>query len=235
MLSATEYFKSPDGRNFLVPLGTNPAELYFIFDEIYGNLKIYEHEECPVSDGDIVIDLGSNIGVFALRALDKFHAGLVVCVEAEPINAECLKTNLANYGFGEQIIVVNKAIFSHNEGLKLNIVPNSSIGHFISDNYPHMARPECEINIPSITIDSLVQELKLNSVDFMKFDTEGCEVAAIQGGEETIRKFKPKMVITTYHKPEHPEQIYKLVKMMRPDYNTKFVDKGIADKVLVCW
>ena len=41
------------------------------------------------------------------------------------------------------------------------------------------------------TIDKIVQDLKIQSVDFIKCDAEGSELFVIQGAEETIKKFNP--------------------------------------------
>lgn len=231
----TKYLRTLDGREFLTPQNMHPAEFDFIWHEIYGDVLIYEYEETPIAPGDIVLDLGANIGMFALRMMEKYQAR-VVCVEAAPCNTKCLKANLTKFGFIKKAIIVNKAIFSHNNGVKFNRSPQRSPGtYYVSAIYPEKAEPEFDISIPSVTIDSLVKKLKLNRVDFIKIDTEGSEVEAIIGGAETIRKYKPKMVIATYHKPEHPEQIYKLITAYRPDYQTKSIDKGWSDKVLVCW
>jgi hypothetical protein len=49
------------------------------------------------------------------------------------------------------------------------------------------------------TIDSFVNEKKLSKVDFIKMDIEGAEMSALEGGIETIRKFRPKLAIAIYH------------------------------------
>lgn len=232
MQLAAKYFKSPDDREFAVPHDGDINIFNGVWNEIYG-LTLYHHEECAIKEDDIVIDLGSNIGIFALWALEKYRAGLVICVEAEPRNVECIKTNLAQYGVGDRMIAVNQAVYSHNQGLKFNVVPDMHANHFVSEIFPQNVKTGCEIDIPSITIDGLVKELNLTSVDFMKFDIEGSEVAALSGASETIKRFKPKMVIAVYHKQEHPGQILSLINNYRPDYATKIVDKGA--KVLFCW
>jgi FkbM family methyltransferase len=227
-----KYLKSPDGRELMVPHDGNAHVFNIVWNEVYG-VTIYHHEKCAIKEGDVVIDLGSNIGVFALWALEKFRAGSVVCAEAEPGNAECIKANLAHYGFGDRIIVVNKAVYSHNQGLTFKVVPDLYASHFVSELFPQKVQAGYEIGIPSTTIDNLVEELNLISVDFMKFDIEGSEVAALSGASETIKRFKPKMVVAIYHKQEHPGQISSLISSYRPDYSTEIVDKGA--KVLFCW
>ncbi len=52
------------------------------------------------------------------------------------------------------------------------------------------------------TIDSLVDEGALPRVDFVKMDIEGSELAALRGGERALRKWRPKLAISLYHRPE---------------------------------
>ncbi len=69
--------------------------------------------------------------------------------------------------------------------------------------------------IESITIDYLCQD---KSFDYIKFDVEGKELDAISGGEKTIKKDKPKMLISAYHKSDDYFSIPLLVKKINPDY-----------------
>jgi len=50
----------------------------------------------------------------------------------------------------------------------------------------------------------------------------------LQGGKETIRKHKPKLAITTYHKAKNADEIYDYIKSIDSSYNIKL--KGIQVK-----
>ncbi|MBO5908607.1 MAG: FkbM family methyltransferase [Clostridia bacterium] len=69
--------------------------------------------------------------------------------------------------------------------------------------------------IPSVTIDSLCRD---RHFDYIKFDVEGKELDAILGGEKTIKKDKPKMLISAYHKSEDYFTIPLLIHKIRSDY-----------------
>ncbi len=73
-----------------------------------------------------------------------------------------------------------------------------------------------ETMVKSITIDSLAG--KYGAPDFIKFDIEGQELNAIIGGEETIKKYKPKLLISAYHRSEDMVTIPRKVLKLRPDY-----------------
>lgn len=67
--------------------------------------------------------------------------------------------------------------------------------------------------VSSITVDSLNQ-----CFDYIKFDTEGQELNAILGGAETIKKCKPKMLVSCYHRINDYFAIPSEVLKICPDY-----------------
>ncbi|MFX0043507.1 MAG: FkbM family methyltransferase, partial [Candidatus Hodarchaeota archaeon] len=83
------------------------------------------------------------------------------------------------------------------------------------------------------TLDSLVDELELEKIDFIKIDIEGAEELAIRGAENIIRQYRPKWSISSYHidfnnEPQHN----KLVNLML-DYGYKV--KQIDKKHIFAW
>ena len=73
-----------------------------------------------------------------------------------------------------------------------------------------------------ITLDSYVQEHHLPSVDFIKMDVEGAELSILKGATNTITRFKPRLALSAYHKPEDIFTLYEFVKSIRPDYEFAF-------------
>jgi len=56
--------------------------------------------------------------------------------------------------------------------------------------------------MPTTTIDAAVAQNNAPRVDFIKMDIEGSELAALRGAESTIRRWRPKLAISLYHRPE---------------------------------
>ena len=78
---------------------------------------------------------------------------------------------------------------------------------------------EGAISVESITIDEFVDENKINRLDFIKLDVEGSELEVLKGGERSIRKFKPKLAISIYHKLEHFFEIPLYLNKILPDWS----------------
>lgn len=49
-------------------------------------------------------------------------------------------------------------------------------------------------------------------------DIEGAEYKALLGAEKTIKKYKPKLAICIYHKPEDVWEIPMLIHKINPNY-----------------
>ncbi len=71
----------------------------------------------------------------------------------------------------------------------------------------------------TVTLDSFVRENNLERVDFIKADIEGFERHMLQGAQETLRKFAPKLALCTYHLPDDPQVLENLIKQANPNYN----------------
>ncbi len=72
------------------------------------------------------------------------------------------------------------------------------------------------ISVNSMTVDSIIGK---NEVTYIKFDVEGLEKEALTGSSETIKRCKPKMLVSCYHRSEDIFTLPLLVKSIRDDYN----------------
>jgi hypothetical protein len=92
-----------------------------------------------------------------------------------------------------------------------------SIGDKILSEKP--VGEEKKSTIEVTTIDVFVEENNLTRVDFIKADIEGYERYMLEGAKETLKKFAPKLAICTYHLPDDPEVLAKIIKDANPNYN----------------
>ena len=74
-------------------------------------------------------------------------------------------------------------------------------------------------DIPARTLDHLVQSGEVERVDFIKLDVEGAELSVLKGAKESIARFRPRLAISLYHKPEDLYQIILYIKEHFPFYS----------------
>lgn len=56
--------------------------------------------------------------------------------------------------------------------------------------------------VPTVTIDEMMVRNGVPRLDFVKLDVEGSELSALRGAESSIRRWRPKLAISIYHRPE---------------------------------
>src|SRR6516225_8229116 len=79
--------------------------------------RCYEKHGVGVADGDIVFDVGSHVGLFALSLMERFRNLRLYCFEPVPHTHACLERNLAEslHRRKHKITVLNVAVGA-NEG-----------------------------------------------------------------------------------------------------------------------
>ena len=196
------------------------------YDSININEGTYERFGIEVAEGDVVIDCGANIGLFSLFAGSK-HASRVISFEPVNYAHDILIKNLKINNFKEtQFITERFGLSNRNENVKIsineeNIGSNSIIGNV------GVQKTE-SINV--IMLDDYIRDNNISKVDFIKADIEGAERLMLEGAKETLKKFKPKLAICTYHFPDDVEVLTKIIKEANPQYEIYYGHKKLYAK-----
>jgi FkbM family methyltransferase len=205
-----ELWETPKGR-YWVPAGSRYVLPFNLAEQ---QRKIYGTGEYGPHAGDVTLDCGANVGVTVHEELAA-GAKMVVAIEPAPENLECLRRNYAGEIAAGRVVVVPKGVWDKNDFLTLRVDPkNSAADSFV---IPLAGATELE-KVPLTTIDKLVEELKLDRVDYIKLDIEGAEPKALAGARDTLKRFRPRISISAYHVPDHPKLIPEIIRSERPDY-----------------
>ncbi len=196
------------------PRVMNLKALYQVIVESFepNDWHYYEAKETKAKANDIVVDCGAAEGLFGLLACQKCKK--LYLVEPMPLFIESLKKTFKNitnseileYGLSDQ----PKDAYISSNGISSSI-NNSGNGK----------------KIKLETLDNLFYKRQL-PVTYLKVDVEGCEMELLRGGYETIKKNKPKIAITVYHRENDVLVIEKFLKSINPDYKFKY--KGIEQR-----
>jgi FkbM family methyltransferase len=144
-----------------------------------------------VKRGDVVVDLGANIGYFTLLAARLVgKEGRVFALEPEPKNFGYLTKNIALNNY-KNVSTFQKAASDKNGKTELFICSYDT-GHHTINQYQGITAysrgREAEkkaIQIGTVALDSFLAGQKVN---VMKIDVEGAELLAIKGAKETLSK-----------------------------------------------
>lgn len=177
----------------------NIDKLFFCEDK--ENDEILKIIKLPYSA--VIFDLGAYIGDTAEKFLNIFpNAQKIIACEPDQKNYKRLLENTEKYS---SVVCENAAISYLNGEI-----------HFGGEGGRNQSAYTGDCITKSITIDSLCE--KYGKPDFIKFDIEGQELNGLIGAEETIKKYKPKLMVSAYHRSEDIVSIPKKVLSLRSDY-----------------
>ncbi len=133
------------------------------------------------------MDIGANVGVFSLSAAAAVGPnGQVIAVEPFPDIYAQLYRNVSSNGFGAIVRTRNFCISDKTGPTTL----------WMNHGRPHSFSLNREgesdgLSVLSIRLDDLAAWEQIKRLDYLKIDAEGAEVAILEGGENTIRRFRP--------------------------------------------
>lgn len=209
-----------------------PAKIYYTPKGIYHRFVNREYEYKPLGirarKGDIVVDAGACYGDTAIYFAELVGSkGKVYSFEFSEANLKILYRNLnLNPRYRKRIKVVEKAIWSatdieideSNRGPGNRIVLSKEMGDLSSNRYR------------TLSLDDFVEQQKIKSIDFIKMDIEGAELEALKGSENVLRKYRPTLVVSVYHKPTDCYDIPKYIKSLNLGYKFYFDHYSVYDQ-----
>lgn len=143
--------------------------------------------------GGVVIDGGAYCGATSLLFAQVVGPeGLVIAVEADPINFNALEQNTRS---SPTIQCVPGALWSSRTTL-----PFASEGNMGSSVQSSRAGSK-QITIDAFTVMDLVERFQLRRIDGIKLDIEGAEYEVIPSIEEVIRAFCPMIIFELHSGP----------------------------------
>lgn len=170
------------------------------------------HLRSTIKPGDIVLDVGANVGTDSRAALAA-GAARVVAIEPEPVSLECLRRNLAQEIRDHRVEIVPKGAWNKDDTLTLHVdETNAGASNFFVGNGK-------SIVVPLTTIDRMVAELNLPKVDLIKMDIEGSEQNALLGAAETIRRYHPRLAIVLEHNVNDVDVLPAVARRFWPGYH----------------
>lgn len=148
-----------------------------------------------IKEGDVVVDAGAHIGSWTLPALAQ-GAARVLCYEPQEQSVEILKNNIALNRWDSKCILVQKALWDKSDVVLPYYWPISISLEFSKTGWI-VSRTEGEVL--TTTLDDSVKEEGLEKLDWLKIDVDGSEVFLLDGAQQTIRQFKPTILIAKHY------------------------------------
>lgn len=184
--------------------------------------------DVSVKAGDAVIDAGAYIGDFSAYAAAKD----AVCYAFEPTETTFQTLKKTAELNGGKIIPVQKGLGSIEGEVELFIDTGNAGGNTINANRSGEGKRKKNVSTVKITaLDTFVREQGLTKVDFIKADIEGAERDMLAGARNTLKTFAPKLALCTYHLPDDPQVLERLILDANPKYKVRHGPKKLYASV----
>ncbi|WP_299290926.1 FkbM family methyltransferase [Nitrosopumilus sp.] len=175
-----------------------------------------------LQDGMICLDIGSNIGYYALLESKLVgEKGKIIAIEPSPDNVKYLKRNLDLQNI-TNVEVSNFAAGEKDGTLKFLIYEDAANSCMVIPEGQESKFPGTVIEVPVKRIDSFIEDYDLDKIDLLRMDTEGYEFNIFQGMRETIRKYHPIIQLEVHRSIMGQENTRNFLEGLRDDgYDVK--------------
>ena len=142
-----------------------------------------------LSAGDVMMDLGANIGDYTeLAAALVGSRGHVYAFEPAPENAAQLRRRFEGT---PHVSVVEAAVGAHSGVAEFFLDRRNNTRHSLARGNVGKSGPT--ITVPLVALDDYHR--KVPRVDVIKMDVQGAESEVIRGASQLLRKHKPRLVL----------------------------------------
>lgn len=193
--------------------------------EINNGFFGYENKYVTIKKDDVVIDCGSNMGLFSNWAASK-GAEKVISFEPGKTAYELCKKNISLYK--NKIFLYPYAVSSFNEYIDFIECINIGGSHLKEFEINKNSGFKESYLVKAISLDDFLNKEK--KIDFIKIDCEGSEEKILKGAENIIKSFSPKIVMACYHYHMDDKILSDILLSFNPNYKIK----KERDK-LFCW
>ena len=163
----------------------------------------YSHAGFELQDDDAVVDIGANIGMFALWAEPQIPRGRLICIEPNPYALECLRMNVRQNDL-RNVTVIPAAVGDDNGTMGLvshhgreamahsaaldapRLFNASTTGRLArclmqrSLRHAHPTTATKRFVVPLMPLSRILEEHNVATVNFLKIDCEGSEYEVLR-------------------------------------------------------
>ncbi len=211
----------------------------YIIKEVF-HKSTYSRPGFEIDSGDTVVDIGGNIGVFALWAAPQ--AKRVISVEPMAM-ADCLQASIHLNGL-QNVEVVRSAVSDKNGTMELMVYPGfNAVSHstaFTPSRWgqffikllwrKQQADPE-PMECTCHTLQQILEERVVEKVDLLKIDCEGGEYAVFDSIDaDTLRRIS--RIAMEFHELHTDHSGNRLADQLRTAGYDVTIQRSLLDRVL---
>lgn len=172
------------------------------------NFHYYESFGTGVSKDDVVVDCGAAEGAFTIKVKDECKH--IYAIEPLPMYIDSLRKSFSKC----KNVEILPCGVSGKKGTAwlTNQDVCSRLSKFKSNSF----------KVKLTTIDELFYKQNI-PITYLKIDVEGSDLNVLKGALKSIKKYKPKISVATYHNANHARKMAALIKGVNSKYKITLV------------
>jgi len=180
------YVKDIKGQIFYFQDSITSTSVDSISDELNSKREEYNYDNINFKEGDVVIDIGGNVGMVSIYLAKKFPFLKIYAFEPVKEDYENFLQNMKlNNIPNETITVENKAVTCDGRAVNMNINlqnkggsfvlrdPNGNLNDFKNIKFDNLETNNISIN--SIKLEEICKKYGIKKIKLLKIDCEGSE------------------------------------------------------------
>ena len=166
-------------KNRLLLLNYDSFQSMWVMYNYYVDWEEFNLISRYIKPGDVVFDIGANMGFYTVWMSKFIGNGMVHSFEPDTKNFERLNKNIVLNGLTDHVISNNKAAADVDGELAFTIGLDG-------ENHIMNQAAENVITIQSLQMDNYVKQHHIDSIAYMKIDVEGFEYAVLKGADTIL-------------------------------------------------
>lgn len=146
-----------------------------------------------IDESAVVVDVGANFGLYALHTAN--IGCRTVAFEAAPGPAECLRGNIERNGLGDRLTLNQRAVSDTVGEAEFYLAKDVSFSGLRDTGRSEFVE---RFSVETTDLDSALDGLGVEKVDFLKIDVEGAEWRVLEGAWETIKRSENLVIMMEY-------------------------------------
>ncbi|HEX6252377.1 MAG TPA: FkbM family methyltransferase [Gemmatimonadaceae bacterium] len=182
------------------------ANLKYLFLEIWLS-RVYTPPGYEIHAGDVVMDIGANIGVFSTFAASTAPRTRVFAYEPFSESAACLRSNVRASGL-HNVAVFEQAVCSGRGRRVLSIESGNWVMHTLAGNGAAPAAgarggfPERTVEVDCVGLDDVFRDNGIVRCNLLKVDCEGSEYEIFEASSQDTMDRIDRIVIEYHEGPK---------------------------------
>lgn len=182
-----------------------------LYKEVMSSMEYFDEDIIALSDKEVYLDVGAYKGN-AIIEFARLTGGTydgIIAFEPDKSTLAMLRDTIDRHNI-RKVEMHNMGVWNRHEVLHFHDgreggsrISEGSAGKYAGD---------------SVEVDAIDNILCGRRVTYISMDIEGAEHNAIVGAEQTIKKWKPRMAVSVYHRREDLFDLLLLIKSFVPEY-----------------